>query len=66
MRLAYAATYDGNFEETAATNNGNPRVEQLDYAVPSSKSITRKFDYDAANRITKLDDGGNTQNFGYL
>lgn len=67
LRLAYAQSYDSGFEETAATNNGNPRVEQLDYFVAPSttKSIVRKFDFDSANRIKKLDDGGNVQNLDY-
>ena len=39
LRLAYAPTYDANaFEETVSTNNGNPRVEQLDYTVGATSS----------------------------
>ena len=54
-------------EETASNNNGNIRVEKLEFSGARQTEFTGSFGYDGANRITTFaeDASAKSQNFGY-
>jgi RHS repeat-associated protein len=63
LKWVYSGSYDANYEELLADNNGNLRLERLEYT--GGTAMDRAYGYDLANRVTSYTETGRSQSYAY-
>ncbi|MCL4782536.1 MAG: RHS repeat-associated core domain-containing protein [Bryobacterales bacterium] len=68
LRWAYAGAYNGTtFEETGTDNNGDLRIERLEFPHQGAlQTVDRTYAYTGADRLASFSEtGGKSQSFGH-
>jgi RHS repeat-associated protein len=66
LQWVYSSTYDSNYLETGADNNGNVKFERLQFpSGGTTQDILRSYTYDGANRLSSYAEPGKSEGYGY-